>query len=148
MTKRILFVLLATSVLPLRAQAQTAADTAAVTATALNYVEGWYEGSAERMTTALHPDLAKRIVRTGADGVSRLEHMSADQLISGAGRGGGKNTPKERQIKKVAVLDLHGDVAIVRAEMGGWFDWMELAKWNGEWKIVNVLWQMKPPSKN
>jgi hypothetical protein len=27
-------------------------------------IEGWYEGNAERMEQALHPDLAKRIVGT------------------------------------------------------------------------------------
>src|SRR5262245_52406842 len=40
------------------------ADLAAIKQTALDYIEGWYEGSAERMERALHPELAKRIVRT------------------------------------------------------------------------------------
>ncbi len=39
------------------------ADKAAIKQTALDYIEGWYEGNAERMERALHPDLAKRIVR-------------------------------------------------------------------------------------
>ena len=41
------------------ARAQSAADTAAIKATALDYVEGWFEGNAERMERALHPVLAK-----------------------------------------------------------------------------------------
>ncbi len=32
-------------------------DREAITATALDYAEGWYEGNAERMERALHPDL-------------------------------------------------------------------------------------------
>jgi hypothetical protein len=28
--------------------------------------------------------------------------------------------------------------------MSGWIDYMHLAKWNGEWKIANVLWELKP----
>src|SRR5687767_13133238 len=45
---------------PVAAQAQTAADSTAIRATALDYVEGWYEGNPERMTRALHPELVKR----------------------------------------------------------------------------------------
>ena len=42
------------------------------------------------------------------------------------------------------ILDLFGNSAIARAEMSSWIDYMHLAKWNGEWKIVNVLWELKP----
>jgi hypothetical protein len=33
---------------------------------------------------------------------------------------------------------------MVKLVAGDWVDYMHLAKWNGQWKIVNVLWQMKP----
>ncbi|MGH7551869.1 MAG: nuclear transport factor 2 family protein [Longimicrobiales bacterium] len=46
------------------ALARTAGDSAAIRATALDYVEGWYTGDAARMERALHPELAKRIVNT------------------------------------------------------------------------------------
>src|SRR4026208_1585323 len=42
----------------------SAADAATIKQTALDYIEGWYEGNAERMEKSLHPELAKRIVRT------------------------------------------------------------------------------------
>ena len=75
------------------AKAQTtnvsAADQAAIKQTALDYIEGWYEGNAERMERALHPELAKRIVRTNAQGQSRLDSMSAMTLVQGVRRGGG-----------------------------------------------------------
>src|SRR4051812_14973787 len=56
--------LLAASTRAVCAQAHvpTAADSAAIKATALDYIEGWYTGDAERMERALHPELAKRIV--------------------------------------------------------------------------------------
>ncbi len=28
--------------------------------------------------------------------------------------------------------------------MSDWIDYLHLARWNGEWKIVNVLWELKP----
>ena len=41
---------LAALVVAVPVAAQTAADSAAVRASALDYAEGWYEGSAERMS--------------------------------------------------------------------------------------------------
>jgi hypothetical protein len=131
--------------LPATARAQTAADTAAIRATALDYVEGWYEANTERMERALHPELAKRIVRTNPqNGASRLDQMSALSLVQGVRRGGGKDTPANKQIKNVRILDIFGGAASVRAEMGDWIDYMHIGKTNGRWTIVNVLWELKP----
>ena len=74
------------------ANAQTPAETQAIKQTALDYIEGWYEGNAERMESALHPELAKRIVRSNAEGRSRLDQMGAMTLVQGTRRGGGKDT--------------------------------------------------------
>lgn len=121
------------------------ADLAAIKQTALDYVEGWYEGNAERMERALHPDLAKRIVRTDPkSGRSRLEQMSAMGLVLGVRNGGGKNTPKEKQMKEVYILDVFGNTASVKAVMSDWIDYLHIAKFNGRWVIVNVLWELKP----
>lgn len=124
-------------------QAQTAADSAAIKKAALDYVEGWYEGNAERMERALHPELAKRIVRTDQNNRSRLEQMSAMTLVLGVKRGGGKDTPLAQQQKDVFILDIFQNTASAKAVMSGWIDYLHLAKWNGEWKIVNVLWELK-----
>lgn len=43
-----------------------AIDSAAIRATALDYIDGWYTGDAARMERALHPELVKRIVMTDA----------------------------------------------------------------------------------
>src|ERR1044071_8747549 len=134
----------ALSVVP-RADAQTAADSSAIKATALDYIEGWYEGSAERMERALHPELAKRIVRTNPqNNQSRLDQMSAMSLVLGTRRGGGKDTPKERQQKDVTVLDVYENAASVKIVASEWIDYLHMAKFNGRWVIVNVLWELKP----
>src|SRR5438105_14639584 len=78
-------------------------DRDAIKATALDYIEGWYEGNPERMERALHPDLAKRMVMTNPEGRSMLQQMSAMGLVQGVKRGGGKNTPKENQLKEVTI---------------------------------------------
>jgi len=131
-------------VITVSSQAQTPADSAAIRETALNYVEGWYEGNADRMAKALHPELAKRIVSKDDNGNSWLSTMGATNLVQGVRRGGGKETPKDQQQKDVSILDIYQNAASVKAVMAGWIDYMHMAKWNGEWRIVNVLWEYKP----
>lgn len=130
------------------AKAQTPADTAAIKQTALDYIEGWYEGNAERMEKALHPDLAKRIVRTNPqNGRSGLGQMSAMSLVQGTRAGGGKDTPKDKQQKDVTILDVFENAASVKVIASDWIDYLHVAKFNGHWVIVNVLWEMKPVKK-
>jgi len=130
------------------AKAQTPADTAAIKQTALDYIEGYYEGNAERMEKALHPDLAKRIVRTHPqNGQSALAQMSAMTLVQITRAGGGKDTPKEKQQKEVTILDVFENAASVKIIASDWIDYLHIAKFNGRWVIVNVLWEMKPIKK-
>jgi hypothetical protein len=126
-------------------QAQTAADTTAIRATALNYVEGWYEGNAERMARALHPELVKRIVvRDTTTGRTMVQGMGTSVLVNSTRHGYGKETPRERQQKDVSVFDIFGNAASVKAVMADWIDYMHMAKVDGRWVIVNVLWERKP----
>lgn len=130
------------------ASAQTTtpnANETAIKQTALDYIEGWYEGNAERMERALHPELAKRIVQTNPqNNRSRLDQMSAMSLVLGTRRGGGKDTPKERQQKDVTILDVFENAASVKIVASDWVDYLHMAKFNGRWVIVNVLWELKP----
>ena len=104
-------------------------------------------GNAERMEKALHPELAKRIVRSSPEGRSRLDHMGAMALVQGTRRGGGQETPKEKQQKEVVILDVFENAASVKAVMADWIDYLHVAKFNGRWVIVNVLWELKPRAK-
>lgn len=124
--------------------AQTPADSTAIRQAALDYAEGYYTANAERMEKALHPELAKRIVRTNDRGQSMLGQMGALTLVMGTRAGGGSETPEADRIANVQILDIFENAASVRTEMSGWVDYMHLAQWNGEWKIVNVLWALKP----
>jgi hypothetical protein len=123
-------------------------DEALIRSAALDYIEGWYEGNAERMERALHPDLAKRIVVSNKEKTrSRLDQMSAMGLVEGTRRGGGKDTPKDKQLKEVTILDKYENAASVKIVASNWIDYLHLARFNGRWMIVNVLWELKP-SKN
>lgn len=124
--------------------AQTDADREAIKRAALNYAEGWYEGNADKMESSLSPDLAKRIARTNPQGQSSLGQMTAMALVQGTRGGSGKNTPAAEQQKDVTIYDIIGGAATVKLEMRDWVDYMHIAKMNGKWVIVNVLWELKP----
>lgn len=140
----ILIVSLAFCVSGIQAQTNVAdADKAAIKQTALDYIEGWYAGDAERVERALHPELAKRIVRTNPQGQSRLDSIGALTLVQQTRRGGGKQTPKEKQQKDVTILDVFEKAASVKIVVSDWIDYLHMTKFNGRWVIVNVLWEMK-----
>lgn len=131
-----------------QAQAQlTDADRDAIKQTALDYAEGWYEGNAERMERSLHPRLAKRIARQTPQGQTALGEMSALELVQGTRGGSGKQTAKAEQQKDVTILDALTGSATVKLEMRDWVDYMHIAKFNGRWVIVNVLWELKPQKR-
>src|SRR6185503_13206238 len=115
----------------------------AIRQTALDYIEGWYERNVERMTRALHPELVKRIVVT-SHGATRLDDMGASKLISFVRTGGGKDTPKERQLKEVTILDRYENAAVAKIIASDWIDYLQLGKVDGRWVIINVLWEHKP----
>jgi hypothetical protein len=123
---------------------QSAADSSGIRQAALDYIEGWYEGNGGRMERAVHPELAKRIVRSNEQGRSQLGQMGAMTLVQSTREGGGKDTPSGERKKDVTILDIYGNAASAKIDASGWVDYLHLAKWNGRWVIVNVLWELHP----
>jgi hypothetical protein len=132
---------------PTGAKAQSAADSAGIRATALDYIDGWYAADGTRMERALHPELAKRNVYSDNNGRSRLIQMSAMTLVNGTKGGGGAEIPAAQRSDSVKILDIFGNAASVRVRAATWVDYMHMAKYNGQWKILNVLWENDPPKK-
>ena len=127
------------------AQTNALDDNESIKKTALDYIEGWYAGDAARMERALHPDLAKRMISTDPKtGRSQFNHMGAMALIQHTRDGGGKKTPQDQQLKEVTILDRYNNAAVVKIVASDWIDYLEVGKFNGEWKIINVLWELKP----
>ena len=117
----------------------------AIKKTALDYIEGWYVGDATRMERALHPELAKRMISTDPKtGRSQFNHMGAMTLVQRTREGIGKKVPQDRQLKEVTILDRYNNAAVVKIVASDWIDYLEIAKFNGDWKIINVLWELKP----
>jgi hypothetical protein len=123
-------------------RAQSAADSAAIRATALDYIDGWYTNNPTRMERALHPHLAKRMVWADSAGRSHLVDMTALELIQGTKVHPPVPAPERRH--DVTILSTFGNVAMVRIEATEWVDFLQEIKWNGSWKIINVVWENRP----
>ncbi len=120
------------------------ADRVDVETAALDYIEGAYSGDAERMEGALHPELNKVLLdRHRQTGEQYLYKMGASNLIEGARAGLGKLDEDARDIE-VEIYDISKGIAAVKVSSALYIDHLQLAKVNGEWKIINVLWVPNP----
>jgi|GEM_PF-469113 len=121
------------------------ADEIAIKNTALDYIDGAYSGAGERMARAIHPELTKVLpYKLPQTGTTMLNYASAVFLIE-ATKANMMQLPAEKRNIKVNILDIYHDIAMVEVLSAKYYDYLQLAKINGLWKIVNILW--KPNSK-
>ena len=115
-------------------------DRSAIRQAALDYAEGFYEGSVERMARAVHPALLKRGLLPPGVPDRFLQLMNAETLIdlTDAGRG----RPAADRHLDFALLDLRDEVASARIFTDEFNDYLHLAKQDERWRIVSVLWQV------
>src|SRR4029450_4015135 len=111
-------------VLPAVLPAQAAADSAGIRQAAVDYIDGYYTGDGARMERAVHPELAKRIVRTNEPGRSQLGQMSATPPVRGTRGGGGKDTPVAERREDVTILDIYQNAASAKVYASGWVDYL------------------------
>jgi hypothetical protein len=115
--------------------------------TALDYIDGAYSADAERMERALHPELTKMMLgRHRQTGEPFLYKMGATDLIEGTRAGLGAVEESKRNIE-VDVYDIAFDMASVKVASAMYIDYLQVAKVNGEWKIINVLWVPNPEAQ-
>ena len=120
-------------------------DQTAIRQTALDYIEGFYDGDSARMERSLHPELVKRIAHPDpVSGRSHLAEMSALALTQFTRAKADRPTPQAERQQDVTVLDVFENAASAKVIAAGWIDYLHLSRFNGRWVIVNVLWEMKP----
>jgi len=117
---------------------------AAIKQAALDYVDGFYDGSAERLDKALHPNLQKVTLRQLPNGRDMLDfNGAACNLKEYAASGLAQKPAGERKIE-VTILEIYQNIATVKIDSADFLDYAHVAEINGEWKIINVLWTMHP----
>lgn len=138
-----MFLLLLVLGLPAPAFAQ-GDDRAAVRQAALDYITAVYESKPELIERSVSPELTKHGFMRQKDGTSRRNRMTYQELLQVA-REWNADRKRDLSINEVTVgqvLDLTA-TATVRANWG--IDHMQLAKIDGAWKILNIVWQTHPP---
>ena len=126
-------------------QSPAATDRAAVQQAALDYVEGLYLADATRIERSVHPQLQKRgFWRDNATAPwGPQETMTFEQLVNLSKTWNAKKT-RDTTIKKVEVYDVADQTASAKVTAMWGIDYLHLAKYDGRWKIINILWQAHP----
>jgi hypothetical protein len=134
---------------PVVAQQDANADREAVRQAVLDYVEGIYNVEPARIERSVSPNLAKLgFYRPPAETAYRPgRSMAFQQLVEIA-----KNFNKEGKLRKdapkeIEIYDVMDQTATVKLTADWGIDYMHLAKIDGKWMIMNVLWQSHPPKK-
>ncbi|HEX8198170.1 MAG TPA: nuclear transport factor 2 family protein [Pyrinomonadaceae bacterium] len=143
--KKLLALFLFSLAMSFTANAQTKDDKEAVRQAALDYVESIYEVDPARAERSVHPDLAKRgfSVRKGETAYTP-NIMTFTQLVELA-KTYNKNgrIPKDAP-KEVVVYEVSDQTASAKVTASWGIDYLHLAKYDGKWKIINILWQSPP----
>ena len=118
-------------------------DEDAVRAATLDYVEGWFDGNAERMERALHPELVKRCRGIERGDPDALETLTAREMIDATAEGEGRGEDAEDRRIEVEITYLSGDIASVTCLCHRYVDLLQLVRMPEGWRIVNAAWQLR-----
>ena len=144
---RKLFVMLALALaLPAAAHAQSSDEREAVRRAVLDYVEGVYELAPARIERSVHPEMAKRgfFVKRGESAYSPHVMTFAELVELSKNYNKNGRVPKDAP-KEVVVYDVSDQTASAKLTAVWGIDYLHLARYDGRWKIINVLWQTPPP---
>jgi hypothetical protein len=139
--------LLLATALPSGAVAQAAADRDAVRRAALDYVEAFYEGDSTKLVRSVRPEFFKLGFYRPADAprYAAPERMSWAQALDFVRRvRERKNFAPASAPKEVEVLDVMDQMAAAKVTAWWGSDYLLMAKYDGRWAIVEVLWQSSP----
>jgi len=115
-------------------------EKAAIKQAALDYGEGWYLGDAERMQKALHPELIKRTPVQFPGGRMMIQNLGFSAMVEFSARNKGRLKTISPDKINIQILDATPEIATVKMLSPEFIDYIHLVKFNGEWKIINVLW--------
>jgi hypothetical protein len=113
-------------------------DIEAIERVALDYVEGYVSGDAERHLGSYHPEATKRRYSVGADGVVGVITLSPQTMADDAAL----QTPREAETE-VIIDAVYEDIASVRIYSPWWVDFAHVVKARGAWKLFHVTWHRR-----
>jgi hypothetical protein len=127
------------------AAAQTPAHDS-VRRAALDYLEGFYEGDSAKIVRSVRPDVRKVGYYTEQGSPTYLaEEMPFAEMMTYTNnfRKRGRTTPATAP-REVIVGEVNDQTATAKVVAWWGIDYLQLAKYDGKWMIVNVMWQSPP----
>jgi hypothetical protein len=119
-------------------------DKTAIKKASLDYIEGYFSGDAVRMARGVHPELTKVFPAVlKKTGKTMLNKTTASLLVAYSKAKAGLLAEDKRKIN-VRILDVQKNIAMVEVISAIYYDYLQLAKIDGQWRIVNVLWKVNP----
>lgn len=117
----------------------------------LDYVEGIYEVDSTRIERSVHPELRKRGYWFNKKENAYRDNldMTFDQLVSLAARWNKNGDRANADSPKVIdIYDVNDRTASAKLTAEWGIDYFHLAKMDGKWLIMNVLWQSIKEEEN
>jgi len=112
----------------------------------LNYANSAYEVKPELVDESVHPKLQKiGYVRRAAEDPYRqlwMNFYELRELVSGWNKEGRFDAATAK--REIKILDRLDQTAVARLDAEWGIDFFQLAKIDGSWQIMNVIWQTYP----
>ncbi|RKZ11679.1 hypothetical protein DRQ53_07950 [bacterium] len=119
-------------------------DEAAIEQAVTNYVTSIYEMKPELVDESVHPRLQKVGYMPAEDGSgyneSWMTHAELKDLAASLNKDG-MFDPETAKLE-VTVIDHTDKIAVVKLDAAWGTDYIHLAKTDGKWMIMNVIWQL------
>lgn len=127
-------------------QAQSTGDREGIRRAVLDYVEGFYEGDTTKLVRSVRPEVVKygyyipkgKTAYAG-EAMPWAEFLSYANTVKKRGKPTPATSPKE-----ITILDVADQTASAKLTAWWGIDYLHLAKFDGVWKITQVLWQSPP----
>ena len=108
-----------------------------------DYVDALYLVQPEKITRSVHPGLTKKGYwrKTETEPYGPEQTMTFQQLFDLAGKWNANGKLPKNAPRKIEIFDVQDQTASAKLTAQWGTDYFQLARYNGKWMIVNVLWQ-------
>lgn len=124
----------------------------AVTTLARDYCVGFYQIDGDKVQSTCHPSLTKRTIEHAQipnmpsfDYLTQITYEEIKLLGKAFNRHWGFDPDTARC--EIEVYEIRGNIAAVKMTGSVWFDYFHMMRVNGEWTIVNIMYESLEKSR-
>ncbi len=118
-------------------------DSIAIQKVVLDYIDGFYRPAATRLSQSAYPITVKHVITEKEVADLMLRNMEAPELVFHTQEFKLSHSPAGQSFRaKIRIFDISHCVAAVEVTYSQWmfFDYLQLRKRHGEWRIIHMLW--------